>query len=633
MDNEEHTTDIRQTAGLLHDHNGPPTESCCCESAVCDRASTLKGTTTTGQQNGSLQNLGPPDERPAEQPAQIKRQQVHISDLLGEYGNYQLFLTLLTFVRYICLAMMTNTGPLIAPSLAFWCQLPHVQQQHAGPLTMPEQYHHQQNLMNQQIAYLRNITTNELAADRMLRNKCFLAANGTSGINQLACTQWTFDRTKTGITLTDEFNLVCDRDWLRSAFQSSISIGVAIASVVFGAASDEHGRRLTMNVCLVVSLLAGLASYCAPNYLTFTLSRSLCTMCDLCIAGSLYTVIVETLGNKYRGIVCLIVTTGWSIGVMVMPWVTGYFRDFRKVMLFTVACHTITLPWLLIVAESPRWLLINGRMDEVRRQVQWICRSWNGKSKEEMLEIEENFEILKSKYLKSCARRRSKPNVEEDRSGFVEIARLVARTLFGGFSKIGDLFKSRELLVTTAVFIWIIFNSELLYMFFIFINSDHDDNIKLNYAIGGLMESLATLTAIIMITCLTRRLSLSLTLTLISISMVGFSFTYDRPDLSVYTLNITKLVGSTLTSLVFVVITELFPTSLRQTGTGISTTLGSCGAIMAPFVHNELAQLIGFRNVILILCMMPLTAALLVPFFLRETKGVELADDVDEIEP
>jgi MFS family permease len=550
---------------------------------------------------------------------QVAGRQLYVSDLLGDYGNYQLFLTIITFVRYVCLAMMTNTGPLIAPELTFWCRLP--QQTTSArvandvPLSVSSIFGYNQTT-DASYNHQQTTTTDEL----LLKNKCTLElTNGTT----YKCSHWTYDQSKTGVTITDAYNLVCDRDWLRSAFQSSISIGVALASVVFGALSDKHGRRKTMIFGLVISLLAGLVSCWAPNYLTYTLARSLCTMCDLCIAASLYTIIVETLGNKYRGIVCLIVTTGWSMGVMVMPWVTGYFRDFRKVMMFTVACHVITMPWILLVCESPRWLLVNGQIEMVQRDIRRICSLWNRKSKQELAEIDAKFQLLKLRYLKSKPENEKQPDRHVCR---------VLQALFGGFSKIRELFDSRELLITTMVFVWITFNSELLYMMLIFVNSDHNDNVKLNYAIGGLMESLATLISILMITSLTRRLSLSLTLTTISISMFGLAFTYNQPEISIYTLNIAKLAGSTLTSLVFVIVIELFPTSLRQTGAGVSSTLGSCGAILAPFVHNELSKLIGFGNVMLVLSVLPLTAAVLVPFFLRETKGVELADEFDEIE-
>ena len=533
-----------------------------------------------------------------------------VPDLIGEFGIYQLSLTIVAFVRYVCVAMMTNSGALIAPTVDFWCRPP-------DDVT---------------VAYPINVT-NEA---EFLKNKCDLeiVANGFTG--PYKCQEWSFDTTKHGLTLTDAFKLNCDRDWYRSAFQSSISIGVTLASVVFGSFSDENGRRLTLRISCVVSLVAGSISVLAPDYTTYTVARSICSMSDIGIVSSLYTLIVETLGNKYRGSTCIIVFTGWSMGVMVMPWITEHFLNFRHVMLFTVCCHILTLPWLMTVGESIRWLLINENYQEAKLEVERIC-SWNmgssysrADSEARMLDVRGNFEELKARF-EARAERRHKMGDAISRKN-ESLGQTIVRSLFGGFLKVGQIFKSKELLVTTITIVWTTFNSELMYMLFILINSDVGDNIKLNYAIGGLMEILATLIAIVMISRLKRRLSLSSTLLVISASIFTLAFTHNHPAWSIPVLNFTKLAISTLSSLIYVIATELFPTSLRQTGMGLAATLGSMGAVVAPFIRKEVTDMIGMSNVMLLLFCLPFSAAVVIPLCLRETKDVELPDDVDELE-
>lgn len=523
-----------------------------------------------------------------------------IADLIGEFGLYQLSLTILTFIRYVCVAMMTNSGPLIAPTLEFWCQPPDA----TG------------------IIYPKNITNKE----DYLKDKCHIDTftNGTT--NFYNCDRWKYNMSDYGVTLTDTFDLVCDRDWLRSAFQGTVSVGVVIASIVFGSFSDEHGRKFTLNICYAISLVAGSVSVIAPNFTTYAISRSICSMSDLGLVSSLYTIIVETLGNKYRGTICIIVYTGWSMGVMIMPWITGHFLNFRHVMLFTVVCHLLTLPWLLTVGESTRWLLVNGRVKEAEQEVERMNR-WNSSvpSKQKRDEVKNKFDQMKVKFIAIAERKRMVEGEDISR------IRVIARSLFGSFKKVGQIFESRELSITTITIVWTTFNSELMYMLFIMINSDVGDNVKLNYAIGGLMEILATLIVIVMISSLKRRFSLSFTLVIISMSIFCLAFTHQHPAWSIPVLNFTKLAISTLSSLIFVIATELFPTSLRQTGIGLAATLGSCGAVVAPFIRKELTDMIGMTNVMLILFLLPLSAALIIPFFLRETKDVELPDDIDEI--
>lgn len=516
---------------------------------------------------------------------------VGIADMIGELGFYQIMLASLTTIRYILVAMMTNAGPMLAPEIDFWC-----------------------SPSGQRTETVLNNTS--------LKNACEIAeaANRT-----YACTKWTYDTTKLGHSATDEFDLVCDRDWLRSALQSSISIGVVIASVVCGSFSDVNGRHFTMWACYVLSLVCGLASFLAPTYVTFIIARSLCTFGDIGIVASLYTMMVETLGNKHRGTVCLIVYTGWAAGVMVLPMSAEYFRDFRQLMLFTVTLHLCTLPWLMTTRESVRWLMVNGKLEEARNELQRI-RSWNcctqssQATTSSLKDMDRKFEIFKMRYVKG---------IDLSKLGQKKSIRMrICLSISGGLHKIPELFHGTAAALSTIAIIWVTFNSELLYMLFILINSDIGTNVQLNYFIGGCMETLATIVSIIIVNKITRRFSLSLVLIITASLCFILAFVNKQPVASVYVLNLAKLSISTLSSIVYVTTTELFPTNLRQTGFGLTSTLGSMGAVIAPFLRTELVNMIGMSNVMFILVICALSAAIFVPMFLRETKG-QLADDVE----
>lgn len=535
-----------------------------------------------------------------------KSNDITLADIIGEFGIYQLSLTLITFIRYVCVALMTNAGPLLAPSLQFWCKLPDELDNN--------------NTWNNLITKPAN-----MSRDDFLIDKCVIDFNDGSSF---VCNQYIYNTTEHGITLTNSFNLVCQRDWLRSAFQSAVSVGVLIASVVWGSFSDKHGRHLTIQVNIIGAILAGTISYLADNLLLYAISRSFCSFCELGLVVSLITIVVELFGNKYRGAVCIIVYTGWAFGVMIMPWITEHFKNYHHVMLFTIFLNLTTLPWLLTVKESVRWSLVNGKIDEANEELKRISR-WNLKGDSASLaKVDEKFDQFKIKYVRRAEKKVALDAMKEvkKKNIFYEIF----ISMFGGLSKIGLLFKSREL-ITTLTLVWTTFNCELLYMFTILINNDIGDK-KLNYAIGGIMETLATIISIVMISKLTRRSSLVTTLIAISILCLTLSYTHDDLALSTWFLNLTKLAVSTLSSIIMVVTTEIFPTNLRQTGIGVAATIGSSGAVVAPFVRTELADRIGMSKVLIILVILPLTAALIVPFFLRETRGLELPDDIDELD-
>lgn len=531
---------------------------------------------------------------------------ITIADIIGEFGWYQFSLASITFIRYVCVALMTNAGPLFAPSVQFWCKLP-------------------DELDNNKSWNNLIVKPENISKDDFLANKCQMdLRNGSS----FECTQYIYNRTEYGVTLTDSFNLVCQRDWLRSVFQSTISFGVVFASIAWGSFSDKHGRSFAVHVSFVGALLSGLISYFADSMLLFTISRSICSFCELGLVVSLLTIIVEISGNKYRGSTCIIVYTGWAVGVAIMPWIAEYFRDYRQAMVFTIFLNLATLPWLLTVKESVRWSLVNGRISEAGEEIKRISK-WNSKGDNESLaEGYKKFDQFKKKYVRIAEKKKDlkEKEGEKEENYFYKIF----ESMFGGLSKVEQLIKSKES-ITTLALIWTTFNCELLYMFTILINNDIGDKF-LNYLIGAGMELLATLISILMISKMTRRLSLVTTLIAISALCLTLSLTHNDLIATTVFLNLTKLAISTLSSIIMVVTTEIFPTNLRQTGIGVAATLGSLGAVVAPFVRTELADQIGMSRVLLIFVILPLTAAIIIPFFLRETGGLDLPDDIDELD-
>lgn len=520
-----------------------------------------------------------------------------LSDVVGKFGCYQFLIILYSFVRYVCEAMMTNSGTLMAPDLEFWCQLPanHTIDEFSKPL-------------------------NESASD-YLKSKCQLEFKNHSIYD---CSKWSFNTTLSGSTMTDYFQLNCDRDSLRSTFQGTISIGV-LASVLWGSFSDRHGRNLATRICFISALIFGLISYFTSNFYVFTLARCLCTFSDAGLVLSLTTIVVETVDAKHRGHVCIFVYTGWSMGVMIMPWIVEFFRDYKQLMLFTVICHLFTMPWIwFTVGESIRWLLVNGRFDEAEREATRVC-AWNRMDLDRA-----KYKQMSSKYHRIGENRRIKLQLQK---GNWSKSKLLLVSVFGGLSKVKQLFLSRELTIITLAMAWVSFNGELLYMVTILINSDIGNNIKLNYAVGGLMEILASFAAGFMIASLSRKFSLVLTLFIVSAFCFALALFHQMPAVSIWILNVAKFAISTLTSTIYVIITEAYPTNLRQTGIGFTCLLGGSGAILGPFMRKELVDLIGMTWVIVILASVPLTAILVTILFIKETKGIELADDLDDIGP
>lgn len=327
-----------------------------------------------------------------------KQPDVQLADFVGEHGAYQLAITALLFMRYVMLGLMANSGPQFTPDVTYYCSLP----------------------MSEIIAIMPNISTmSQLEQEREIKEEfksvCQLDSHlyqdqsqlsnnsrtfKTTSVNKVGnlnlnltaqiqrpqqqhnssaltreCIDFTYDLAPDqGRTMTSEFDLVCDRFWLRSLFQSLLSASIVVAYVFWGTFSDKYGRFQAQRLCMLISLVAGVMSMFVAEFWIFLIMRALCSFGDLGLVVSQTTIVVELVGQKYRGLSVAVANFGQALGVCLLPYLVAYFEDFRVVISFTVLCHLITMPLMLATNESPRWLLVNKRFKYARKELKRIAK-------------------------------------------------------------------------------------------------------------------------------------------------------------------------------------------------------------------------------------------------------------------
>lgn len=534
-----------------------------------------------------------------------------IADLTGGFGYFQLFLAVLVFIRYCSLALMTSSGPLLAPEVEFKCLIP------------------------DQLRDLIELPQNE-TLDHFLLNKCEIPLKNSESNHSYKCQQFWFNKTISGTTMTDSLELVCDRAYLKSTFQSAISLGVVLACILSGPISDQHGRLFVIRLCFLWSLLWGCVSYFANNFQLYSLARACVTFGDSSLVGSLSLVMIELIPAQSRGMILILVYTGWSMGVMFMPFICDYLMNYKLATLFTIIIHLVTCVPLILVEESVRWSMVMGNFNSAKSELKRIHR-WNGISPNN---FEQAFTEAQNMYM-TISDQSELANGGDTREEAQKFSENRCRYIFDGlknffkgiwdsYKRIGEFFQSWKLALTTLVIIWISINGELFYMLFVLINSDVGEAKLANYIIGFGMELLATLVGILMTSYMSRRLSVLTTMIFISFTCLTLSFTYKMTLVSVIVMNLAKLAISNLTSLSWVLANESFPTTLRQTGSGITGSIGSFGAVAAPFVRTELTKMFGFGSVMFTLGIIVFLSAW-ISLLIKETKDTELPDNLAQM--
>ncbi|GFY78808.1 solute carrier family 22 member 8, partial [Trichonephila inaurata madagascariensis] len=159
---------------------------------------------------------------------------VEVSDVIGGYGPWQRDIFVLLFLASIPSAWHNLQMTFMAPSgVEFWC---------APPSNLNISSYEWRN---------RSAPPEHLGLDK----RCY------------------YDDTFYPSTIIDEWDLVCDREWLISFSVSIYNVGYLVAVLVFGQFSDSVGRRPTLLFSYVMNVASGFLSAFAPSFPIFAILR------------------------------------------------------------------------------------------------------------------------------------------------------------------------------------------------------------------------------------------------------------------------------------------------------------------------------------------------------------------------
>ena len=187
-------------------------------------------------------------------------------------------------------------------------------------------------------------------------------------------------------SVATENNLVCENYWWIPAIDTLMMVGLLIGSFVFGVMSDKIGRRHTLVIAVFCCCAGNLIGVGMPNHWSYGIPRILGSA-----GGEGAFVLAFTMSLEYSGIrerVPCLPWISWStllanfIGI---PFAVGEtfpvffamglkeWKTFQGAVSATMALACLV--WFLL-PESPRWLIANGKNEEVKRVIEKAAK-WN----------------------------------------------------------------------------------------------------------------------------------------------------------------------------------------------------------------------------------------------------------------
>ncbi|XP_012543888.2 organic cation transporter protein [Bombyx mori] len=392
-------------------------------------------------------------------------------------------------------------------------------------------------------------------------------------------------------TIVTEWNLICEKSFLKDITQTLFQFGVLFGSLVFGIISDRYGRKSTLITSVVLEVITGIMSSFMPDFWSFTIIRMILgiSVGGIMVVG--FVIVMEYVGNDIRYVISALYHVPFTLGHMLLALFGYYIRDYMYYQLAISVVNVFLLIYICVLPESPRWLLAVNKTFEAITLIERIAKT-------------NNMDI-------------------EDISTKIELFQLEHKPKK---SSVLELFRSPNLRKNILImsFNWLV--SSYCFYGVTFYISHLTGDIFINVAAMGCVCLCGCLIAIPILKFMNRKTIVILGNVICSISILIIAFVPEG-IVSIVFGCIGVMFSFMLLVIVYLYCSEMFPTVVRNAAIGISSMSARMGSMIAPFVaalrpYGQWCAPVGFG-------IFPLVAALLC-ILLPETKDCELMTTIEE---
>ncbi|XP_067899885.1 organic cation/carnitine transporter 2-like isoform X2 [Heterodontus francisci] len=420
-----------------------------------------------------------------------------------------------------------------------------------------------------------------------------------SDVEQEPCLDgWEYSKDQYISTIVSEWDLVCSNDWKGLFSMSVFFMGVLVGSFTSGQLSDRFGRKLVLFGNLALHTAFSMLQAFSPNWEIFCLLNFLIGLAHISNYVAAFVLGSEILAKSIRIKYCTLgVCNSYALGYMILPLVAYFIRSWRM-LLFTLSLPGLLyIPLWWFIPESPRWLLLKGRVQEAEAIFRHIAKR-NGVTPPEVL-----FNDLKLEDMKASSKQPY---------AFIHLVKT----------------RNIRTIVIINLLVWMIL---AIGYFGLSLSTPnlHGDG-YLNCFFSGAIEVPAHVAAWFFLQRFPRKISLSGTLLLGGIVLFFIQLIPSSLSaLATVLVMIGKFGATSSFSIVYVYTAELFPTTVRNMGVGLSSMACRLGGIISPYIfylgiHHEFLPFILIGGLTLLSTILIL--------FLPETLNVPIPDTIDQMQ-
>ncbi|XP_068622487.1 organic cation transporter protein-like [Battus philenor] len=394
-----------------------------------------------------------------------------------------------------------------------------------------------------------------------------------------------------------EFDLGC-KDWKRALVGTVHNSGMFAAMMVTGAISDRFGRKVAVGIASCASFAFGIARAFSTDYYTYLVMHFLEAGFGGGLYPSAYVLAVELVGLKQRVIVSAMCNMTFVVGVMLLALLAWFVQNWRTYILILYTPAILVAAYVWFMNESARWLLSKGRRDEAVKILKRAAKINN------MDPRNLDLDALGDPLLK--------PNQTGDKKS--QFSKAIRSSIIW-----------KRLVICS--FLWM--TCSLVY-YGLSINSvSLSGNKYVSFMLVVLVEIPAYVVVVIVLDKYGRKKTLVVNYLTCAVTSLLFAFLPRSDWWSIGLYLIGKWSVTLAYSSVYIYVSEVFPTNMRQTLISFCSTAGRIGSLIAPLtpllsVYHRSMPTVIFGAMCIISSMLVL--------MLPETRNMRLPDTIEEAE-
>ncbi|XP_049760998.1 solute carrier family 22 member 3 isoform X1 [Elephas maximus indicus] len=354
-------------------------------------------------------------------------------------------------------------------------------------------------------------------------------------------------------TIVSEFNLVCVNAWMLDFTQAILNLGFLAGAFTLGYAADRYGRTVIYLISCFGVGLTGLVVAFAPNFPVFVVFRFLQGVFGKGTWMTCYVIVTEIVGSKQRRIVGIVIQMFFTLGIIILPGIAYFIPNWQGIQLAITLPNFLFLLYYWVVPESPRWLITR-------------------KKSEKALKILRSIAKCNGKYLSSNYSEITVTDEELSNPSFL------------------DLVRTPQMRKCTLILMFAWFTSAVVYQGLVMRLGIIGGNLYIDFFISGVVELPGALLILLTIERVGRRLPFAASNIVAGVACLITAFLPKGISWLRTTVATLGRLGITMAfEIVYLVNSELYPTTLRNFGVSLCSGLCDLGGIIAPFLLFRLA--------------------------------------------